>query len=143
MALRGIRENFQNKELTMKSNVATAESSQQLNVDDRSISNMNLPGSESTHFLENVVKSNTAVINGSVDLARETLTFSRTRLQANFDAWMALSTCKNLGELSECQVDAAKKATSQYAEAASTIINRFANVISSVSAPVQEQSRSL
>jgi len=138
MALRDYG-NFQTEELTMKSNVV--ESSKQL--DDRSISNLNLLRSASTHLLENVVKSNTAVINGSMDLAREARTFSRTSLQANLDAWVALPTCKNLSELSECQAELTRTATSQYTEAASNIINRFTNIMSSISAAVREPPRRL
>jgi hypothetical protein len=126
----------------MPSNVATAENATQPNVDDgRSISNMNLLAHGNTDFLENVIKSNTAVINGSIELARETLTFSSTRLQANLNAWTALSHCRNLRDLSECQVELVKEATSQYTEAASTIVNRFANVISSAAAPGRESSQ--
>jgi hypothetical protein len=125
----------------MKSTVATAESTQQRNADERSLSHLNTLGS--TQFLENLVKSNTAVINGPVELARNTLTFSRTRLQTNLDARTAFLKCKNLSELSQCQEELAKKATSQYSEAASRIINRWANVIASASVPGREQSRSV
>ena len=124
----------------MESDVATAKSSKQ---DDRAIPNRNLLGSASTHFLENIVKSNSAVVNGSIELAREAIEFSTRRLQASLDAWMALSKCRNLSDLSECQVELAKKATSQYTEAASTILNRCAILMSSTFATGQEQSRSL
>ena len=122
----------------MKSSVATEERVTQPNADDRSISNM---GSESTRFLENMVSSNAAMMRESVDLTRETLTFSRRRLQANLEAWTALSRCRNLRDMSECQVELAKEATSQYTDAASRIITRWANVLSSASVPGREQSR--
>jgi hypothetical protein len=124
----------------MKSSVVIDESATQPNVDDRSISNM---GSASTRFLENVVNSNTAMMKESIELARDTLTFSNTRLQANLDAWTALSRCRNLRDLSECQAELAKDATSQYTDAASRMITRWANVVSSASVPGREQSRSV
>jgi hypothetical protein len=124
----------------MKSSVATDESATQPNVDDRSISNME---SASTRFLENVVNSNTAMMKESIELARETLTFSNTRLQATLDAWAALSRCRNLRDLSECQAELAKEATSQYTDAASRIITRWTNVVSSASVPGRDQSRSV
>jgi hypothetical protein len=123
----------------MKADVATADSKQ----DDRTIPNRNVLGSTSTHFLENIVKSNSTMANGSIELARETIAFSQTRLQANIDGWMALSKCENLSDLSECQMELAKKATSQYTEAASTFLHRWANLASSISTPGREQSQSL
>ena len=127
----------------MTSTVATAENAPHRNADERSLLSLNTLGRTNTQFLENFVKSNTAVVNGSVELARDTLTFSRTRLQANLDAWAALLKCKNLSDLDEIQQELAKNATSQYTDAASRIINRWANVISSASVPVREQSRSV
>ena len=124
----------------MTSSMAIDESATQPNVDDRSISNM---GNASTRFLENVVNSNTAMMKESIELARETLTFSHTRLQANLEAWTALSRCRSLRDLSECQTELAKEATSQYTDAASKIINRWANVVSSASVPDREQSQSV
>jgi hypothetical protein len=143
MPLRALERIFEGKERTMKSTMATAESTQQQNADERSLSPLNTLSSASTQFLENFVKSNTALIAGSVELARDTLTFSRTCLQANLDAWTVLLQCKNVSELSECQQELAKKTTSQYTEAASRIINRWANVIPSASVPGREQSRSV
>jgi hypothetical protein len=121
----------------MKSNAATDESTTQPNGDNRSISDM---GRVSTRLLENVVNANTAMIKESIELARETLTFSNTRLQANLEGWTALSRCRNLHDLSECQTELAKEATSQYTDVASRIITRWANVLSS--APVQGRQQS-
>jgi hypothetical protein len=124
----------------MKADVATTESAKQ---DDRTIPNGYFLGSASTHSLENITKSNSAMVNSSIELARETLEFSKTRLQANLDAWMVLSKYRNLSDLSKCHVELAKKATAQYTEAVSTILNRCANLVSTISAPGREQSRSL
>ena len=63
----------------MKSAVATAESSKH---DDRAIPNRNFFGSASIHFLEDNVKSNSVMVNGSIELTRETIEFSKTRLKA-------------------------------------------------------------
>ena len=64
----------------MKADVATIESSKH---DDRAIPNRNFFGSaRSIHFLEDIVKSNSAMVNGSIKLTRETIQFSKTRLQA-------------------------------------------------------------
>ena len=63
----------------MKTDVATIESSKH---DDRAIPNRNFFGSASIHFLEDIVKSNSAMVNGSIKLTRETIQFSKTRLQA-------------------------------------------------------------
>jgi hypothetical protein len=81
----------------MKADVATDENSKH---DDRAISNKNSLESASTHFfLENIIKSNSAMVNDSIELTRETIEFSKTLLQANSDAWSALSKCKNPSDL--------------------------------------------
>ena len=80
----------------MKADVATVESSKH---NDRAIPNRDFFGSASIHFLEDIVKSNSAMVNDSIELTRETIEFSKTLLQANSDAWSALSKCKNPSDL--------------------------------------------
>lgn len=67
----------------MKADMATAESSKQ---DHRALSTRNFFGGARIHFVENVIKSNSAMVSGSIELARETYAFSQKRLQANLDA---------------------------------------------------------
>jgi hypothetical protein len=85
----------------MKAAVATDESSKH---GDREIPNRTFLERASTHFLENLEKSSSAVVNGSIGLTREAIELSLTRLQANHEAWTAISKCKNLRDLSECHV---------------------------------------
>jgi hypothetical protein len=113
----------------MNADMATAEISKQ---EGRSISTRNFLGGAPIHFLESVAKSNSAMVSGSIDFARETCAFSQKRLQAYVDAWIAISKCKDLNELSERQVKLAKKATSQYMEEMAGIIKQHANVTASI-----------
>ena len=105
----------------MKADMATAKSSRQ---DDRAIATKDLLGGARIRFLENVVKSHSSMA-GSTELARETRAFSQKRVQAYVDAWLEISKCKDLRTLSECQEELAKKAISQYMEAASAIVKRY------------------
>jgi hypothetical protein len=130
----------QKRKLHMKHDVTATESSQKLKVGDHSILDVSLLRTAGTLFLEKLVKSNSAVIKGSLELTQDTLTFSKVRLQANIEAWMALPACQNLSELYAWQIALAKKATSQYTDAASNVVNRFASVMSSAAVPIREQS---
>jgi hypothetical protein len=127
------------RRISMKPSVASTDNEKQLNLVDPSSANVSLRN-VGPHLVEDFLKAHTAAINGSVELARDMMMFSRARMQANLDAWVALANCKNVRDLSEWQLALAKKATSQYTEAGSRIITRWAAVMASASPRPEQRS---
>ncbi len=93
----------------------------------------------SVHAVESWTQSNSSMMNSSFELAQEMLTFSQMRLQANIDAWKALTACRNPDDLFGCQKDFTEKATAQYLDEANKVTSRVISIMSSAAVPFREQ----
>jgi hypothetical protein len=91
------------------------------------------------HAWESWAQSNSSLMKGSLELAQEMLTFSQARLQADIDAWTALTACRNPGDLFERQKDFAEKAAAQYLEEANKLTSRMISIMSDAAVPFREQ----
>jgi len=88
--------------------------------------------------LGNWTQSGSATMKDSFELAHEMLTFSQARLQANIDAWQALTTCRNPADFLECQKEFAEKATAQYLDETNKLTTRVIGIMSTAAAPLRE-----
>src|SRR5271157_1153442 len=77
------------------------------------------------HLLEGWARCNAAVLEGAVELAQEILAFTQARVKADFNAWKALTDCRNPSDFLDHQKAFAEKATAQYLDEASKIQNKM------------------
>lgn len=95
--------------------------------------------SGTNHALEDWTRSGAEMMKGAVEITQEIMTFSQNLLQADIDAWKALTACRNPGEFFECQKQFAEKATAQYLDEANKITSRIIGVMSGASARFQSE----
>jgi hypothetical protein len=89
--------------------------------------------------LDSWAQPTSSMMKGSFELAQEMLAFSQMRLQANIDAWKALTACRNPGDLLECQKEFTDKATAQCVDEANKISSRVISIMSGAAVPFREQ----
>lgn len=92
--------------------------------------------------LESWAQCNSSLFKGAFDLAQEMLAFSQARLQADIDAWKALTACRNPGNLFECQKEFTEKATAQSFDEANKLTSWMIGVMSSATAPFRQEQAS-
>lgn len=92
-----------------------------------------------SNALEGWTRSCSSMLKGSFELTQEMLAFSQNRLQANIDAWKALTACRNPADLSECQKEFTEKATAQYLDEANRLSSRIISMMSGAAVPFREQ----
>ncbi len=89
--------------------------------------------------LDSWAQSSSSMMKGTFELAQEMLTFSQMRLQANIDAWTALTACRNPGDLLECQKEFTDKAAAQCVDEANKLSSRMISIMSGAAVPFREQ----
>jgi hypothetical protein len=87
--------------------------------------------SSTSDALEGWAQSNHSMTQGAFDIVREMLSFSRTRLQADMDAWKALVACRSAGDLFGIQNEYAKTGTAQYFYEANKLTTLLTRVMAS------------
>jgi phasin protein len=84
---------------------------------------------DSTRFFEDLMKSNTAVLQSTFEFWQEMLTFAQARLQANIGIWTALAACQNPSDVPACHAEFTKNAAAEYTEAWRKFGARLAGVM--------------
>ena len=92
-------------------------------------------------LLEGWARCNTAVLEGAVELALEIVAFTQARVQADIDAWKALTDCRSPSDFLDYQKAISEKATAQYLDEASKIRSKMAGILSKVTTQFGEQDR--
>jgi hypothetical protein len=123
----------------MKEEAMATETSKQLRIGNSLNPDVSLFMDGGILFLENLVKSNSAMMKNSSELTQELLTFSHAQLQANIKAWQTFSACRNPSDLSACQAEFTKEAIALYSDEARKLTNLLTSVMSNTAVPIQEQ----
>ena len=92
-------------------------------------------------LLEGWARCNAAVLEGAVELAQEILTFTQSRVQSDFDAWKALTDCRNPSDFLDRQRAFAEKTTALYLDEASKIQSKMAAILSKATTQFGEQGK--
>jgi len=79
--------------------------------------------------LEGLARSNSSLVQGTLDIAQEVLAFSQTRLRANLDAWSTLAACRSPEDLIKFQQSFAQNATSDCLNEAGKLTTQMVEVL--------------
>jgi hypothetical protein len=90
-------------------------------------------------LLEGWARCNTAVLEGAIELAQDILTLTQARVRADFDAWKALTDCRNPSDFLDHQKAFAEKATAQYLDEASKIQSKMTGILSKATTQFPKQ----
>lgn len=86
------------------------------------------------------VQSSDRMLKKAAELSDEIISFSRTRLQTDFDTWQAMASCRNANDLFECQRQFAQKAGSECLDQAGKLASRMTTLIADAAlSPLSEQ----
>lgn len=77
----------------------------------------------------NWVQSSDRVLKNAAELSDDIISFSRTRLQTDFDAWQAVASCRSATDLFECHRQFAQKAGNQCLDQAGKLASRMTSLI--------------
>ena len=91
--------------------------------------------------LEAMIKANGAVLEGMAKLGREMLEFGNTRIREDLEASETLMKCKDPQEAFRLQCDFARRATQQYFEEATRLMELTAQITRNCWAPLEETAR--
>jgi hypothetical protein len=77
----------------------------------------------------------------AAELSEEIVNFSRGRVQADVEAWQAVSSCRTPTDFFECQRQFAQKAVSQYLGEANNIASSMLALMGEAAAPLHDEQR--
>jgi hypothetical protein len=88
--------------------------------------------------LESWAELSAGMMKSATEISQEMMTFSQNQLRADMDAWKAVASCRDPGELFACQREFAEKATAQYFDEASKLTSRILTLMSDAAASFQQ-----
>ncbi len=88
--------------------------------------------------LENWMQSGGGALKRAALLSEELMNFSRSRLQADIEAWEAIGSCRSPADFLERQRQYVQKASSDYLEEATKLTTGMVAFLSDVATPLRQ-----